>query len=63
MSVLKILKKKPKINRDEIARSLSKNVRTIQRTLTSLKNKGYIERVGPNQNITWQVVKNVRNNK
>lgn len=63
LAVLKLLKKKPRITRDEIDENLSKNIRTIQRSLTSLKNKGYIQRVGPNQNITWQVVKNVRNNK
>ncbi len=63
LAVLKLLKKKPRITRNEIAESLSKNIRTIQRTLTSLKNKGYIQRVGPNKNVVWEVVKNVRNNK
>lgn len=63
LAVLKLLKKKPRITRNEIAKSLSKNIRTIQRTLTSLKNKGYIQRVGPNKNVVWEVVKNVRNNK
>lgn len=57
LAVLKLLKKKPRITRDEIAESLSKNIRTIQRTLTSLKNKGYIQRVGPNKNVVWEVVK------
>lgn len=57
LAVLKLLKKKPRITRDEIAESLSRNVRTIQRTLTSLKNKGYIQRIGPNKNVIWEVVK------
>ena len=63
LAVLKILMDREQFTREEIADRLSKTVRTVQRALNSLRDKGYIERVGPNQNITWEVVKNVRNNK
>ena len=63
LAVLKILMDREQFTREEIADRLSKTVRTVQRALNSLRDKGYIERVGPNQNITWKVVKNVRNNK
>ena len=63
LAVLKILMDREQFTREEIADRLSKTVRTVQRALNSLRDKGYIERVGPNQNITWEVVKNVLNNK
>ena len=63
LAVLKILMDREQFTREEIADRLSKTVRTVQRSLNSLRDKGYIERVGPNQNITWEVVKNVLNNK
>ena len=57
MSVLAILKHKPDSSRDEIAEKISKTVRTVQRALDSLKDKGYIERIGSKQNPVWKVFK------
>lgn len=57
MSVLAILKQKPDSSREEIADKISKTVRTVQRALNSLGEKGYIERVGSKQNSTWKLLK------
>ncbi len=57
MSVLALLKQKPDSCRDEIAEKISKTVRTVQRALDSLKDKGYIERIGSKQNPKWKTLK------
>ena len=56
-AVLAILKKKPDSSRGEIADQISKTVRTVQRVLDSLRNKGYIRRVGSKQDPKWEVLK------
>ena len=56
-SVLAILKQDPTISREEIADKVSKTVRTVQRALVSLTEKGYIKRVGAKKNSTWEVLK------
>ena len=57
MTVLDELKGKTNISRSEIAENVAKTVRTVQRTLDSLREKGYIERVGPKQNSFWKILK------
>lgn len=57
MAVLAILKQKPDSSRDEIADKISKTVRTVQRALDSLRDKGYIRRVGSKQNPVWEILK------
>ena len=57
MVVLAILKQKPDPPRVEIADKISKTVRTVQRALDSLRDKGYIRRVGSKQNPIWEVLK------
>lgn len=57
IAVLAILKQKPDSSRDEIAERISKTVRTVQRALNSLVEKGYIRRIGSKQNPMWQVLK------
>ena len=39
------------------AKSVGMSVRTVQRTLNSLRDKGYIEREGAKQNTVWRVKK------
>lgn len=56
-SVLSILKQNSEISRDDIAERISKTVRTVQRALVSLTEKGYIRRVGAKKNSTWEVIK------
>ena len=56
-TILAILKKKPDTSRDELAEKASKTVRTVQRTLNSLRDKGYIEREGAKQNTVWKIKK------
>lgn len=57
MAVLAILKQKPDSSRNEIADKISKTVRTVQRALDSLRDKGYIRRVGSKQNPVWEILK------
>ena len=57
MSVLAILRQKPDSSRDEIADKISKTVRTVQRVLDSLREKGYIQRVGSKRDARWEVLK------
>ena len=57
MMVLAILKQKPDSSRDEIADKISKTSRTVQRALDSLREKGYIRRVGSKQTPTWEILK------
>jgi ATP-dependent DNA helicase RecG len=56
-AVFAILKQKSDSSREEIADKISKTVRTVQRALDSLREKGYIRRVGSKQNPTWEVLK------
>ena len=55
--VLTILKEKSEISRDEIASKTSKTIRTVQRALVSLAEKGYIKRIGAKRNSTWEVIR------
>ncbi|MBO7726697.1 MAG: putative DNA binding domain-containing protein [Thermoguttaceae bacterium] len=57
MVVLAVLKRKPDSSRAEIAEKISKTVRTVQRTLESLRNKGYIIRIGSKMKPVWKVLK------
>ncbi|MCM1186684.1 MAG: putative DNA binding domain-containing protein [Lachnoclostridium sp.] len=57
MSVLELLKQKPDLSREEIAEKIFKTVRTVQRALDSLRDKGYIRRVGSKQKPMWEVLK------
>lgn len=55
--VLAILKENSEISRDEIAIKTSKTIRTVQRALVSLTEKGYIKRIGAKRNSTWEVIR------
>lgn len=56
-TVFAVLKQDPTISREEIAERVSKTVRTVQRALVSLTEKGYIRRVGAKKNSTWEILK------
>lgn len=57
MAVLAILKQKPDSSRSEISEKISKTVRTVQRSLDSLRDKGYIQRIGSKQEPRWEILK------
>lgn len=57
MAVLAVLKQKPNSTRTEIADKISKTIRTVQRALDSLRDKGYIKREGSKQNPVWKVLR------
>ena len=56
-AVYRLLIKNNKYTRNELADKTSKTVRTIQRTLDSLKDKNCIERIGSDKNGYWKIVK------
>ena len=58
ISVFALLRQKPDFSREEIANKISKTVRTVQRALNSLREKGYIQRIGSKQNSKWKILKN-----
>lgn len=55
MKLLSILKENPHITLSALAEKAEKSARTLNRYLTSLKNKGLIERVGSNKTGYWKV--------
>lgn len=55
--VLELLKYNPQIKREEIAVSISKSVRTVQRILDSLTEKGIVKRGGAKRATIWEIVK------
>ena len=57
MAVVTILRQKPDSSREEMAGKVNKTVRTVQRALDSLKEKGYIQRTGSKQRPMWEVLK------
>ncbi len=57
MAVLAILKQNPDSSRSEISDKISKTVRTVQRALDSLRDKGYIRRIGSKQEPRWEILK------
>ena len=54
MTVLGLLQQKPAFSRSEIADKI-KTVRTVQRALDSLLDKGYIQRIGSKQEPKWTI--------
>lgn len=56
-AVYAILKQKPDSSREDISDKISKTVRTVQRALDSLKEKGYIKRIGSRQFPVWEIIK------
>ena len=56
-AVYAIIRQKPDSSREEIADKISKTVRTVQRAIDALREKGYIKRIGPKQNPVWKVLK------
>lgn len=55
--VLELLKIHPNYTRNQLSEEVSKTVRTIQRTLDSLRDKGFIIREGSNKDGFWKIIK------
>ena len=56
-SVYEVIKQTPTITRDEIAERIAKTVRTVQRSLNALRDKGYIDREGNRTKGLWIILK------
>lgn len=52
-AVYALLNTEQRYTRDDLAAKTSKTLRTIQRTIDSLKEKGLIKRVGSDRNGYW----------
>ena len=53
--VLALLTSHPDYTREQLADKTAKTVRTMQRTLDSLREKGLIERIGSDKNGQWRI--------
>ena len=51
-----MLSDNPNYTREELAEKTSKTIRTVQRTLNSLREKNCIRRIGSDKNGKWEVI-------
>ena len=54
--ILALIKENPIISAQQIAQALSFNARTVEKHLSSLKNKGILKRIGPDFGGRWEVL-------
>lgn len=54
--VFQLLSDNPNYTREELAEKTSKTIRTVQRTLNSLREKNCIRRIGSDKNGKWEVI-------
>lgn len=57
MIVLNMIRENPSISRDELAAKLKINVSAARKHLDALKQKGLLQRVGPDKGGRWEIVK------
>ncbi len=55
-AVYKLLKLQPNLTREELAIEIPKTVKTVQRALDGLKEKGLITRVGNTRTGYWEIL-------
>jgi ATP-dependent DNA helicase RecG len=55
-SILKSITANPSIGRDELAESIAKTTRTVQRYLNDLKKKNVIQRIGSSKSGYWEII-------
>lgn len=55
-AVYQLLKLQPNLTRKELAIEISKTIKTVQRALDGLKNKGLIARVGNTRTGYWKIL-------
>lgn len=56
-AILVLLKENPELTREELAERISKTVRTVQRALNALREKGCVRRIGSKRAGRWEVVR------
>lgn len=57
MLIYNLLKTDNTMSREKLAKKIGKTVRTIQRALITLTDKGYIQRKGSKNNCIWEILK------
>lgn len=55
-AVYKLLKSQPNLTRKELSMEISKTIKTVQRALDGLKEKGLIARVGNTSTGYWKIL-------
>lgn len=55
--VVAIIRERPSITTEKLAKLTSKTVRTAKRNLASLKNKGVVRRIGSDKTGYWEINK------
>ena len=56
ITTLNLLRENPSYTRDDLAKIMSKHVRTIQRYLDELSDNGYVMRVGAKKKGIWEII-------
>jgi ATP-dependent DNA helicase RecG len=56
ISILKSIMANPSIGRDELAESIAKTTRTVQRYLNGLKKKNVMQRIGSGKSGHWEII-------
>ena len=56
-AVFELLKVQPNLTREELSHEVLKTVKTVQRSLDGLKQKGFISRVGTARRGYWEILK------
>lgn len=55
--ILMAFKENPTLTREELAKTFQRNIRTVQRSLTNLKQTKKIRRIGTDRTGYWEVLK------
>ena len=55
-AVYQLLKLQPNLTREELAIEISKTIKTVQRALDGLKEKGLIARIGNTRTGYWEII-------
>ena len=57
MQILTVLKQNPKTTQKQLSMTINKSDRTVKRIISSLQEKGYIERINGKRYGYWKILK------
>ena len=55
-AIINILKNKPTVTQEEIAKQINKSVRTVKTYMSEMQEKGLVERKNGKKNVEWIVI-------